>query len=126
MNTDSALLGQCHAYFENFLPTLTGQLLIEDLRSLSCRFGIRVKDGEAPSWTLEVEEGRLTRVNPTDLPPECCFACDARTLLDVVSARLSPQEAFFAMRVEVEGDMELGLKLSTVLAPFFSRYPFTP
>ena len=36
----------------------------------------------------------------------------------------TPQEAFFDLRIALEGDMEMGLKLSTVLEPFFARYAF--
>jgi hypothetical protein len=30
------------------------------------------------------------------------------------------------MRIELTGDIELGLKLSTVLKPFFQRFPYRP
>ena len=111
-------------YFEDFLPKLRDQLLIEDLKNLSCRFSYRLTDSNTPPWHLEIEQGRLVHVGQENEESECCFVCDVETLLRVVSAKLSPQDAFFDLRVEMEGDIELGLKLSTVLAPFFERYPF--
>ncbi len=113
-------------YFEEFLPRLQGQLLIEDLHNLSCRFAYRQTEPGGEAWQLEISEGRLVYVGRERRDSGCCFACDEKTLLEVVSAALSPQDAFFDLRIEIEGDMELGLKLSTVLAPFFERYPFRP
>ena len=56
--------------------------------------------------------------------PVCRFGLDVATLLDVVAARCVPAEAFFAKRIELEGDIETGLVLSTVLEPFFRRFAF--
>lgn len=111
-------------YFEVFLPGIFGRLLIADLESLSARFAIDVSDVDAPPWRIEVRGGRLVAVEHGGAPPGCTFRLDADTLLEVVAARVLPAEAFFARRIELEGDMELGLKLSTVLAPFFAGFPF--
>lgn len=115
---------QCQSYFTAFLPRILNRVLLEDLKSLSCCFAIAVTDSGDPPWRLVIDEGRLTYVGPAGPEPACQFSLDATTLLEVASARVSPQEAFFDMRIQLEGDMELGLKLSTVLAPFFQEYPF--
>ena len=116
----------CQEYFIEFLPRLEGQLLIEDLRTLSCRFTYRLAQSDLTPWQVEIASGRLVYVGHEEGASDCCFVCDEETLLEVAGARLSPQDAFFDLRIEIEGDMELGLKLSTVLAPFFERYPFRP
>jgi len=112
-------------YFEAFLPDLFGRLLIADLESLTTRFAIEVTDVDAPPWSLTIRNGRLVAVEPDGDDPLCTFRLDSATLLEVVAARVGPAEAFFAKRIELDGDMELGLKLSTVLAPFFAGFPFT-
>lgn len=112
-------------YFEDFLPGIRGQLLIPDLERLTTCFAIDVEDAPDPPWRIAIEAGRLTHVGTHGPEPLCAFRLDTETLLEVVSARVPPAEAFFARRIELEGDMELGLKLSTVLAPFFAGYPFT-
>lgn len=112
------------AYFTEFLPKIIGQLLLEDLHSLSCCFEILVSEAPCEPWRLQIESGRLVYVGLEGLDPQCRFTLDARTLLDVISAGVAPQEAFFGKRIELSGDMELGLKLSTVLEPFFKRYAF--
>jgi len=111
-------------YFQEFLPGLFGRLLIADLESLSTRFAIEVTDLEAPAWRIGIEAGRIVSVGHDGPEPQCTFRLDGATLLEVVAARILPAEAFFAKRIELEGDMELGLKLSTVLAPFFEGFPF--
>lgn len=111
-------------YFEAFLPTLFGRLLIADLESLTTCFAIQVTDLDAPPWRIGIESGRLVFVRHDGPEALCTFSLDSDTLLEVVAARIAPAEAFFAKRIELEGDMELGLKLSTVLAPFFEGYPF--
>jgi len=116
--------GAVKRYFEEFLPGLFGRLLIADLESLTTCFAIEVTDVEAPPWRIAVECGRLVHVGHDGPEPLCAFTLDGATLLEVVTARVPPAEAFFARQIELDGDMELGLKLSTVLAPFFEGFPF--
>jgi len=111
-------------YFQEFLPGIFGRLLIADIESLTTCFAIDVTDGQDPPWRVSVERGRLVRVGHHGDEPLCIFHLDGATLLEVVSARVPPAEAFFAMQIELDGDLELGLKLSTVLAPFFEGFPF--
>ncbi len=113
-------------YFTEFLPRIHGQLLLEDLKTLSVCFEIAVSDGAGAPWRLVVEEGRLVQAGPDEPEPVCRFTLDAGTLLEVVAGHIAPQEAFFDMRIQLEGDIEMGLKLSTVLAPFFQRFPYMP
>ena len=111
-------------YFSGFLPTILGQLLIEDLRELTNCFEIVVTDADTPPWRLALSSGRLVHVGHDGPAPACRFSLDAATLAEVVAARCTPAEAFFEKRIELEGDVETGLVLSTVLEPFFRRFPF--
>jgi predicted lipid carrier protein YhbT len=111
-----------YAYFGEFLPALRGRVLVPYLKALTCTFVVHVTDSGDPPWVVHVHEGRLSE--PAGNTPECAFTLDSRTLRDIVTGRTRPEQAFFDMKVDVLGDMELGLKLSTVLAPFFRRFPF--
>jgi predicted lipid carrier protein YhbT len=111
-------------YFEEFLPGLMGRLLIEDLRDLDTCFEIAVAEADDRPWRIRVEKGRLVAVAREGPEPVCRFRADVATMRDIVAARCTPAEAFFDLRVELEGDVESGLKLSTVLEPFFQRFPF--
>ena len=117
--------GVYRQYFESFLPGIRGQLLIPDLESLTTCFAIAVTDQDDPPWRIAIEAGRIACVGHEGPQPLCCFRLDTEALLDVIAARVVPAEAFFAKRIDLEGDLELGLKLSTVLAPFFERFPFS-
>lgn len=119
------LIERCRGYFERFLPGLLGQLLIQDLEQLDAVFGIAVSDIRDSMWILEVKEGRLVRVGHEGSLPVCTFTVNGLTLLEIVSGMLKPSEAFFSMRVQITGDMEMGLMLSTVLEPFFRNFPYT-
>jgi predicted lipid carrier protein YhbT len=114
------------AYFTEFLPSIYGELLIEDLKDLTACFEILVKDADDPPWRLAIENGRLAYAGHEGPAPGCRFEVAIDTLLRIVSARETPQAAFFDMRIELTGDIELGLKLSTVLKPFFQRFPYRP
>jgi predicted lipid carrier protein YhbT len=111
-------------YFTAFLPSILGRLMIENLRTLDAVFEIRLTDQPDAAWCMVVELGRLVFVGQDGPAPACRFALDTATLLDIVRGELAPQDAFFAMRVEIDDDVELGLKLSTVLECFFQRFPF--
>ena len=110
------------AYFGDFLPALHGRVLVPYLKALTCTFAVHVTDSGDPPWVVHVHEGRLS--DSAGTAPECTFTVDSRTLRDIIAGRTRPEQAFFDMKVDVLGDMELGLKLSTVLAPFFRRFPF--
>jgi hypothetical protein len=111
-------------YFREFLPGILDKLLIEDLRTLTTCFEIKVTDASEPPWRLGIEEGCLTYVGHEGPEPACRFSLDSHTLVEVVTARCTPSAAFFDTRIDLEGDMEMGLKLSTVLEPFFRRFSY--
>ncbi len=113
-------------YFTEFLPSIRGQLLLDDLESLTVCFEIEVTDQEEPPWRIAVERGRLVSVGREGPDSVCRFRLGVEALVDVVTARTVPAQAFFDKRIELEGDIETGLVLSTVLEPFFQRFPFAP
>ncbi len=120
----SAELAWHESYFERFLPSIMNQLLLEELVTLTACFEIDITDIEASPWRLAIREGRLVYVGHEGEPPLCRYVLDLATLRNIVNARETPQAAFFDCRIALEGDMEMGLKLSTVLEPFFARYAF--
>jgi predicted lipid carrier protein YhbT len=111
-------------YFTEFLPGLRGQLLIPGLRSLTCALGVSVHDVENGVWTLSIESGQLAAIERGADRAQCVFLLDSGTLLEIATGTLAPDRAFFDLRIEIEGDIALGLQLSTVLEPFFKQHPF--
>lgn len=113
-----------HAYFSIYLPNMVGRLLIEDYRSLNTSFDVRLTDDENFLSRIVIREGRLAAIDSRDSDAEVGYILDCATLVEIVSGRVKPQDAFFDMRVEIEGDMETGLELGAVLEDFFHIYPY--
>ena len=119
-------------YFLEFLAGKLNQRLLPDLQKLSVTFSIVLSGsggagGPADeAWTLTIANGVLASIAPGAIQPQCSFRLDASTFLEIAGGRLSPQFAFFQRRIEIEGQIETGLRLATVLAGFFKQFPFDP
>ncbi len=113
-------------YFRVFLAQKLNRSLLPDVRRLSSRFEVRFQESPKWHWSLHVQQGVLTAISRNGVPAECSFTVDLPTFLEIVSGRLSPQQAFFRRRVEIGGDIELGLKTAAVLAQFFRKFSFAP
>jgi putative sterol carrier protein len=117
-------------YFLEFLAGKLNQRLLPDLQKLSVTFAI-VLNAQAggpagDAWTLTIANGVLVSVARGALQPQCSFRLDTSTFLEIAAGRLSPQFAFFQRRIDIEGQIETGLRLATVLAGFFKQFPFDP
>jgi putative sterol carrier protein len=117
-------LSKIRGYFDDFLNAKLNEHLLSELRSLSARFRIVLKEDPQMHWTLEVREGSLVTVSDDGMVGDCSFIVGSEPLARIVSAKVSPQEAFLNKDVEIAGDMATGLKLVTMLAEFFRKYPY--
>jgi nucleoside-diphosphate-sugar epimerase/predicted lipid carrier protein YhbT len=122
--TGSDEMDPVREYFEVFLAQWTHQNLLPDLKKLSARFSIAIADHADAVWSLEIHEGVLTSISRHGGTSDCSFVMDSATFLEIAAGRVPPQRAFFAGRVRITGNVELGLKVATVLAKFFLEYPF--
>jgi len=113
-------------YFDSFLADKMHKQLLPDLRNLSATCRICVEDIPDRSWALKIEKGRLEKISANSMNCQCEFLVDRETFGRVVSGQLAPQKAFFKRKIDIQGDMETGLKLATVLAEFFRKWPYNP
>ncbi len=111
-------------YFDSFLAEKMHKQLLPNLRRLSANCRIVVEDIPGRSWSLSIEQGRLVQISENGLPCRCTFLLHSDVFSAIVSGRLSPQAAFFNKRINIEGDIETGLMLATVLATFFRKWPY--
>jgi predicted lipid carrier protein YhbT len=112
-------------YFREFLAEKIGRQLLPDLRKLSATVGITLADdADRRPWILDIREGALQAVTRNGRVPQCAYRLDTPTFGQIVSGRLAPQKAFFERRVDLEGDMETGLRLAFILAAFFTQYSY--
>jgi predicted lipid carrier protein YhbT len=54
------------------------------------------------------------------------YSTDPATFAAVVGGRETPQDAFFARRIEIAGDVEKALKLTVLLEQFLKEVPYRP
>ena len=113
-------------YFDLFLARKVGQRLLPDLHRISSQFGIHLCELPREHWALDVRQGVLHAISTNGMKTECRFRLDVPTFLEIVSGRLTPQNAFFKDRIHIEGDMQTGLRLAAVFGQFFRRFPFLP
>jgi len=111
-------------YFDSFLAEKMHRQLLPNLRRLSANCRIHVEDLPGRSWSLRIDRGCLVKISENGLPCACTFRLHSDVFAAIVSGRLSPQAAFFSRKVDIEGDVETGLKLATVLATFFRKWPY--
>ncbi len=100
--------------------------MLPDLKHLTASCRIAVEDLPGRSWALRIEQGRLAEISQNGLLCPCTFSLHSDTFAAVVSGGLTPQQAFFQRKIQIAGDMEMGLKLATVLAAFFKKWPCHP
>jgi thioester reductase-like protein len=112
-------------YFDDFLAGKMHKQLLPNLRSLSATCRINVED-VGRSWALKIEQGRLVKISHNSMDCQCEFLVNFDTFSRIVSGKMVPQKAFFKRKVDIQGDIETGLKLATVLAEFFQKWPYRP
>ena len=112
-------------YFTEFLSEKLHQPLLPKLKNLSAVFYIELTDATRSVWTLAIKDGMLESIAGAAWPAQCGFKLTHSVFALIVAGTLSPQVAFFKRDVEIEGDIALGLKLATVLAEFFKRFPWS-
>ena len=113
-------------YFDGFLAGRVGQRLLPDLYRLSSQFAIGLHETPRQHWAVDIREGILHSVSVGDAAVPCRFRLNTPTFLEIVAGKLTPQHAFFSDRIQIEGDIQTGLKLAAVFGHFFRKYPFLP
>jgi predicted lipid carrier protein YhbT len=111
-------------YFDSFLTEKMHRQLLPNLRHLTASCRIAVEDIPGRSWSLRIDQGRLEEISPNGMVCPCTFLLHSDTFAAIVGGRLAPQQAFFQKKIDIEGDVETGLRLATVLAAFFRKWPY--
>jgi predicted lipid carrier protein YhbT len=112
----------CVDYVERFLPAAARRSVMRALR-LDVSVGLDVAG--AGSWLCTWVGGDLIAVRRGQCASaDVVFRADAATFGAVVRNRLSPQDAFLARRIEIEGDVERGLKLAVLFGELVREFPY--
>ena len=110
-------------YFSDFLSRKMNTLLLPEVRNLSASCRVVVEDIPGKSWGLALEQGRLSRVSESNSDDQCTFVLASDVFCDIVAGKRTPHSAFYEKKIDIEGDIETGLKLATALAEFFENWP---
>jgi nucleoside-diphosphate-sugar epimerase/predicted lipid carrier protein YhbT len=113
-------------YFNDFLADKLDKQLIRNLKNLSGKVAIHLRDQEGPDWLLELKNGMLTAISQNSLIPECTYLTTTAIFESVARGKSRPEEVFFAGDADIQGDIEKGLHVITALSEFFRSFPFNP
>ncbi len=120
-------------YFEELMFDRVNMCPLPRIESLGIVIRFDIVGQNAGSWTIVVEDGILRRVSRNHPDPEsqqgnseplskdvalnpaCIFRLDGRTFMSIVRREITPQQAFFEKKVQIEGDMALALKMNVLV-----------
>jgi thioester reductase-like protein len=111
-------------YFKEFLVGRINRPLLQNVRNLSAVFSIEIQDDVHSRWVLELRDGRLLSISQNGSTPECSYVLDGPTFEKIVKGFYPPDEAFFDGRVEIRGNIEIGLHVAAAFSEFCSTFPY--
>jgi thioester reductase-like protein len=114
----------CAHYVEEFFPQAVRRSSLAQV-PLDLTVGLDVEGAGGGRWTCRWVRGELMGVRRgRHGPVEVAYRLDPATFAAVVHGRLAVQEAFFARRIEIEGDVEKALKLAVLFARLVHECPY--
>ncbi len=113
-------------YFEELIFARVNLCPLPRIESLNTVIRFDIAGDNAGSWTIEVEGGFLKRVvrNYTDtsspsteavLEPASTFQMDSETFMSILKREITPQQAFFKKKVQIQGDIVIALKMNVLV-----------
>jgi thioester reductase-like protein len=115
-------LVDCADYIERFLPAAARRSV---MRELPIDVSVGLDIAGAGRWRCIWTGGDLVAVRREPCAgADVVFRADAETFGAVVRNRLSPQEAFLTRRIDIEGDVERGLKLAVLFGELLREFPY--
>jgi nucleoside-diphosphate-sugar epimerase len=114
----------CAAYVERFFPEAARRSVLARI-PLDLAVGLDVSGPGGGRWTLRWTGGELGPVRRgLEADAAVIYRLDRAAFEAVVRGRQTPQEAFLARRIAVQGDVEKGLKLAVLFGGFVKEFPF--
>jgi nucleoside-diphosphate-sugar epimerase len=116
----------CRRYVEEFFPEAVPRSSLARL-PIAVTVGLHVHGAGGGRWWFRCGGGRVLEVRRgTERGAEVVYRMDGPTFEAVVTGRQTPQDAFLARRIEIEGDVEKALKLAVLFGHFVAECPFAP
>lgn len=113
----------CADYIEDFFPAAFSRSSLAGL-SLDVVVALDVRGPGGGQWTCRWVAGEPVRVERgRACPADVVYRLDAGAFADIVTSRVSFQDAFLGRRIEIEGQVEKGLKLAVLFDRFVRESP---
>jgi hypothetical protein len=117
----------CEVFWELHVPRLLARGRDTGITGLTgvARFQLTGEGGG--TWTLTAERGRIEGVERGGAgQPTATITLSAGDFAAIACGSLDHREAFFAGRIQVEGDVGLVLWAANLIPPLRERFPFAP
>jgi thioester reductase-like protein len=115
----------CAHYMETFFPAQAPRSPLARAAALDLTIALDIRGQGGGQWSCRWAQGELAGVcRGLDARAEVTYRTDVATFAAVVAGRQTPQEAFFARRIDIAGDVEKGLKLTVLLQQFLKEFPY--
>ena len=116
----------CARYVEQFFPESLRRSSLARL-PIDVTVGLHVRGAGGGRWWFRCGGGQVLHLRRgTERGAEVVYRMDRPTFEAVVCGRQSPQDAFLARRIEIEGDVEKALKLAVLFGQFVKECPYAP
>lgn len=110
---------------ENITPTEYFTTLLKDrvnladepkISSLTAVIRFEMTDGDGGTWDVVVEKGLVKDIlRNSKETPTCTFKLSSAVLVDIIKRKITPQNAFFQRKVDIDGDMFIALKMNVLV-----------
>ncbi len=109
----------CAHYVEQTFPQRARQSTLARAVGLDILVAFNIQGSGGGQWSCRWERGELQYVRRgLDADARVTYHTDPATFAAVVEGRLAPQQAFFAERIAITGDLEVALKLAALFGEF--------
>ncbi|HKI34550.1 MAG TPA: SDR family oxidoreductase [Gemmataceae bacterium] len=115
----------CASYVESFFPESLRRSSLGRI-PVDVTVGLDVAGAGGGRWSCRLRGGEPMVRRGLAAEAEVVYRMDLATFEAVVRGRLDPREAFLARRIEIEGDVEKGLKLAVLFDHFVKECPYAP
>jgi hypothetical protein len=117
----------CAHYIEEFFAAHAPRSPLARAAGLDLTIALDIRGPGGGHWSCRWTRGELAGVQRgLDARAEVTYRTDTATFAAVVGGRQSPQDAFFARRIEIAGDVEKALKLTVLFGQFLKEAPYPP
>jgi nucleoside-diphosphate-sugar epimerase len=116
----------CAHYVEQFFPEAVRRSTLARL-PVDVTVGLDVRGAGGGRWSFRCGGGAVHDLRRgTGWDADVVYRMDAATFEAVVRGTQTPQEAFLARRIDIEGDVEKALKLAVLFGYFVQECPYAP